>query len=202
MLVAFLAAFLLFPGLIGWGELSMAYEEKSDMEYALLGGGCFWCLEAVFERIPGIKEVVSGYAGGHKENPSYEEVCTGDTGHAEVVRIEYDPSLISYKELLELFFRAHDPTTRNRQGADVGTQYRSIILYRNEDQKRDALAAAGRTGQLYRKAVVTQIEPWDIFYPAEEYHQDYYDRNPFAGYCRAVIRPKLEKLDLSPERAR
>ena len=202
ILIVFLAAFSLSQGQAGWGESTMAYEEKSDMEYALLGGGCFWCREAVFERIPGIKEVVSGYAGGQKKNPSYEEVCTGETGHAEVVRIEYDASLISYKEILDLFFRAHDPTTLNRQGADMGTQYRSVILYRNEGQKKEAQEAAGRAGRLYRNPVVTQIVPWDVFYPAEGYHQDYYDRNPFAGYCRAVIRPKLEKLDLAPERTR
>ena len=164
-------------------------------ELATLGGGCFWCVEAVFERLPGIRSVVSGYAGGHTLNPTYKAVCSGSTGHAEVVQIEFEPAKVSFEEILDLFWLAHDPTTPNRQGADVGTQYRSIILYRDDAQKlaaeRSKKAAASALGQ----AIVTDIVPFEKFYPAEDYHQDYFRKNPNAPYCVAVINPKLKKLD-------
>ncbi|MDY7028093.1 MAG: peptide-methionine (S)-S-oxide reductase MsrA [Spirochaetota bacterium] len=167
-------------------------------ETATFGGGCFWCMEAVFSRHEGVEEVTSGYAGGTTEGPSYEDVCTGTTGHAEVIQVTYDPDVLRYEDLLDIFWRAHDPTTLNRQGADVGTQYRSIILYHNENQRkaaersRQALDESGA----YRDAIVTEIQPFDAFYPAEEYHQDYFQKHPYAGYCTFVIRPKLKKLNL------
>ena len=163
---------------------------------ATLGGGCFWCLETVFERIEGIKQVVSGYAGGTKDNPTYNEVCSGRTGHAEVVQLRYDSSVISYEKILETFWKAHDPTTLNRQGADVGTQYRSIILYSDSEQRRIATDSKLKAAKAFTRPIVTEIEPLETFYPAEEYHQDYYANNPNAGYCRVVIRPKLEKMGL------
>jgi peptide-methionine (S)-S-oxide reductase len=166
------------------------------MEVATLGGGCFWCLEAVYERIEGVKQVVSGYAGGTKANPTYEQVCTGTTGHAEVVQITYDPREISYGQILELFWKIHDPTTPNRQGADVGTQYRSIILYHDQGQKEVAERSMAEAAALFDRPIVTQIEPLRVFYRAEDYHQDYYDKHPYAGYCQVVIRPKLQKLSL------
>jgi len=170
-------------------------ENKRQAE-AVIGGGCFWCVEAVYERIDGIKSVVSGYAGGRVENPSYEQVSAGKTGHAEVVKLTYDPDVISYREILDLFFTAHDPTTVNRQGADVGPQYRSIILYTDEEQRRVAEEAKVAAGKSFDRPVVTEIVPLETFYRAEEYHQDYYDNNPFAGYCTYVIQPKLRKLGL------
>ncbi|MBN2322433.1 MAG: peptide-methionine (S)-S-oxide reductase MsrA [Spirochaetes bacterium] len=163
---------------------------------ATLGGGCFWCLEAVYERIEGVTSVVSGYAGGTTDDPTYEEVCTGRTGHAEVVRIEYDPDRISYEKILDIFWKAHDPTTRNRQGADTGTQYRSIILYHDETQKRAAEKSVKKAETLFGDPIVTEIRPLERFYPAEEYHQDYFERNRTAGYCMLVIQPKLKKMDL------
>lgn len=165
-------------------------------ELATFGGGCFWCLEAVFEKLPGVKSVVSGYAGGQKENPTYKEVCHSDTGHAEVIQIEFDPSIISYEKLLDVFWIAHDPTTRNRQGADVGTQYRSIILYHSLEQ----LALAERSRSIanapgyYEGRIVTELAQLKTFYPAEDYHQDYFRKNPSQPYCQAVIEPKLRKL--------
>lgn len=168
----------------------------SNTETATIGGGCFWCIEAVFKRQPGVQSVTSGYAGGTTENPSYEQVCSGTTGHAEVVQIEHDPDVMSYEKLLELFFRAHDPTTPNRQGADVGTQYRSIILYHTAEQRTIAHAVRDAIDEQLDAPVVTDITGLDTFYPAEEYHQDYYDKNPSAGYCRVVISPKLRKLGI------
>lgn len=167
-------------------------------EKATIGGGCFWCLEAVYQKIPGVKKVTSGYAGGSTPQPSYEEVCTGDTGHAEVVQIEYEPEEIGFEDILQLFWKAHDPTTLNMQGADVGTQYRSIILYHDEEQRRKAEESKRVLEQrgVFRDPVVTEIVPLHAFYPAEEYHQDYFTKNPYAGYCSFVIRPKLKKLDL------
>jgi peptide-methionine (S)-S-oxide reductase len=163
---------------------------------ATLGGGCFWCLEAVYERIEGVNSVISGYAGGTTVDPTYEEVCSGRTGHAEVVRIEYDPERISYEEILDIFWKAHDPTTLNRQGADTGTQYRSIILYHDEMQKRAAEKSIKKAGPLFDGPIVTELRPIERFYPAEEYHQDYFDRNRLAGYCMIVIQPKLKKMNL------
>ncbi|HTV61262.1 MAG TPA: peptide-methionine (S)-S-oxide reductase MsrA [Verrucomicrobiae bacterium] len=164
-------------------------------ETADLGGGCFWCMEAVFERLPGVISVTSGYAGGQTENPTYQQVCTETTGHAEVTEIVFDPSKISYNQLLDVFWQAHDPTTLNRQGADVGTSYRSIILYRNEKQKLEAEKSKLEAQKNFRSTIVTQIVPLKKFYPAEDYHQEYYDNNPNAGYCQIVIAPKLEKLE-------
>lgn len=187
-------AFILFIGM-GGAMMSEAVETRA---VATFGGGCFWCVEAVFERVPGVHGVTSGYKGGDVPDPTYRRVSTGRSGHAEVVRIEYDPAVVSYETLLDLFWQAHDPTQLNRQGADVGTQYRSVIFYHDEAQReaaiasRDRLAAAGT----YTRPIVTEIAPASEFYEAEEYHQDYYRRNPRAQYSRWVIAPKLEKLGL------
>ena len=162
---------------------------------ATLGGGCFWCLEAVFTRIEGVREVSSGYAGGHVENPTYREVCGGRTGHAEVVQLEFDPEVIGFRDLLEIFFAIHDPTTVNRQGADVGPQYRSIILFHDEEQRRQAeefIAGLAEEG-VWEDPVVTELVPLERFFPAEEEHHRYYDRHPEQGYCRMVISPKLAR---------
>lgn len=167
----------------------------NQTEFATLAGGCFWCMEAVFQRIPGVKSVTSGYAGGTTENPTYEQVCTGTTGHAEVTKIEFDPREISYAKLLEYFWDAHDPTTLNRQGADVGTQYRSEIFYSSEAQKLAAEKSKAEAQKKFRSPIVTKIEPLKKFYPAETYHQDYYNQHPDQGYSRAVIKPKVEKIE-------
>lgn len=168
----------------------------TQAETATLGGGCFWCLEAVFQQLRGVRKVTSGYSGGHVKNPTYEQVCTGTTGHAEVVQVVFDPQAISYEELLEVFFAIHDPTTLNRQGNDVGPQYRSVIFYHNERQRQTALGLKDRLDRSGRYAapIVTQIVPFEAFYPAEEYHQNYFRRNPNQSYCRVVIAPKLEKF--------
>ena len=169
--------------------------EPMKTETATLGGGCFWCVEAVYERLPGIISVVSGYAGGQTENPTYEEIGTGKTGHAEVVQIAYDPAKISYEKIIDLFWEAHDPTTLNRQGADTGPQYRSIILTENDDQMRIANESKTRAQTKSKSPIVTEIVPLTKFYPAEDYHQDFYRENPMHPYNQAVIRPKLKKLD-------
>jgi peptide-methionine (S)-S-oxide reductase len=169
--------------------------EPMQTETATLGGGCFWCVEAVYERLPGIISVVSGYAGGQTENPTYEEIGTGKTGHAEVVQIKYDPAKISYEKIIDLFWEAHDPTTLNRQGADTGPQYRSIILTENDDQMRIANESKTRAQSKSKSPIVTEIVPLTKFYPAEDYHQDFYRENPMHPYNQAVIRPKLKKLD-------
>lgn len=163
-------------------------------ETATLGGGCFWCVEAVYQGVPGIESVTSGYAGGGVENPTYEQVCTGRTGHAEVVQIAYDPAQITYEKILELFWKAHDPTTLNRQGADTGTQYRSIILYKSEAEKNAAEKSRAAAQAQFKDPIVTEIVPLTAFYPAEDHHQDFYENNPSHPYNVAVIRPKLEKL--------
>jgi peptide-methionine (S)-S-oxide reductase len=163
---------------------------------ATLGGGCFWCLEAVFEGLRGVERVVSGYAGGDVANPSYQQVCTGSTGHAEVVQITFDPSVVTFREVLEVFFGTHDPTTLNRQGMDVGTQYRSAIFYHSPEQRRVAeqtiaeLNAAG----IWDRPIVTEVVPFQAFYPAEAYHQGYFRNNPNQGYCQAVVAPKVAKF--------
>jgi peptide-methionine (S)-S-oxide reductase len=166
------------------------------METATLAGGCFWCLEAVFLRVRGVDRVESGYAGGHVDNPDYRAVCTGKTGHAEVVQIDFDPAQISYRDLLEIFFAIHDPTTLNRQGADVGTQYRSAIFYHNEEQKAEAerVIAELTEQNIWPSPIVTELAPLPKYYPAEDYHRAYYDRNPEQGYCQVVISPKVAKL--------
>ena len=169
---------------------------QSDHELATLGGGCFWCLEAVFKDLKGVESVVSGYAGGQVANPTYEQVCGGCTGHAEVVQITYDPAVVSYRDLLDVFFTIHDPTTPDQQGADIGPQYRSIILYHSPEQKADAersIAEQGETG-VWDAPIVTEVVPLETFYPGEEYHQDYYERNPRQRYCQVVIAPKVAKF--------
>jgi peptide-methionine (S)-S-oxide reductase len=186
---------LLIGASAGTAQTKNMNGSTNQIEIATLGGGCFWCLEAEFQMLPGVKSVTSGYAGGTKENPTYKEVCTGETGHAEVVQVEFDPKVVSYEKLLETFWEAHDPTTLNRQGADSGTQYRSIILYSSEAQKAAAEKSKGVGAEAFRKPIVTEIVPLKKFYKAEDYHQDYYRSNPNQPYCRMVIRPKVEKFE-------
>jgi peptide-methionine (S)-S-oxide reductase len=178
------------------GELSEEPKEKMPKEVATLGGGCFWCLEAVFEQVRGVATVESGYAGGAAPNPTYRQVCGGDTGHAEVVQVTFDPAVTTYPEILDIFFAIHDPTTLNRQGADVGTQYRSVIFTHSPDQQRAAeeRIAALNAANLWDRPIVTQVVPAPAFYKAEEYHQGYYRQNPGQGYCQAVVSPKVAKL--------
>ncbi|MEZ4700439.1 MAG: peptide-methionine (S)-S-oxide reductase MsrA [Rhodothermales bacterium] len=165
-------------------------------EVATIGGGCFWCIEAVFSPLKGIEKLVSGYAGGHKPNPTYKEVCTGATGHAEVVQVTFDPEVMPYEDLLEIFFAMHDPTTLNRQGGDKGTQYRSVVYYHDAAQQHTAEAVVARltADQVFDDPIVTQVEPLDVFWPAEDYHQDYFANNAYQPYCMAVIAPKVLKL--------
>lgn len=170
--------------------------DSTRREVATLAGGCFWCLEAVYDDLQGVTDVVSGYSGGTAPNPTYKQVCTGQTGHAEVVQVTFDPTVVSYREILEVFFSIHDPTTLNRQGADEGTQYRSAIFYHSPEQKATAeqvIAEFGAAG-LWGNPIVTELAPLAAFYPAEEYHQEYFRRNPSQGYCRAVIAPKVAKF--------
>ncbi len=167
----------------------------SGLETAVFGGGCFWCLDAQFKLVNGVKSVVSGYAGGTTKNPSYEDVCSETTGHAEVVQVEFDPSVVTYEELLRKFFHAHDPTTLNRQGADVGSSYRSIILYTSENQKAIAEKVKAEAQKDWPDPIVTEIVPLTAFYRAEEYHQDYFAKNPTQGYCRLVVAPKVKKFE-------
>jgi peptide-methionine (S)-S-oxide reductase len=170
--------------------------EARTLKTATIGGGCFWCVEAVFQELKGVEKVVSGYAGGHVPNPSYKAVCTGMTGHAEVAQITYDPAVISYPEILEVFWKTHDPTTLNRQGNDVGTQYRSIILTHDEEQDKLAKMYKKKLNEsgAFNRPVVTEIKPLEAFYAAEDYHQNYYRSNPYQGYCQYVIVPKLDKF--------
>jgi peptide-methionine (S)-S-oxide reductase len=165
-------------------------------ELATLGGGCFWCLEAVYKELRGVTSVMSGYAGGHVANPSYQAVCQGTTGHAEVVQVKFDPDELSYADLLRVFFAIHDPTTLNRQGNDVGTQYRSIILTHSDAQKATAEAVMKEIAgaKIWDRKLVTQIEPFTVFYAAEEEHHDYFERNPWSGYCQVVVAPKVAKF--------
>ncbi len=166
----------------------------ADLKTAILAGGCFWCLEAVFQRLKGVQKVESGYIGGNVPRPTYRQVCAGDTGHAEAIRITYDQNVISYPELLDVFFTIHDPTTLNRQGNDVGTQYRSAIFYASEDQKNDAAQAIREAASHCRDPIVTEVKPAADFYVAEDYHQDYYNQNTNQPYCMYVVGPKVEKL--------
>jgi peptide-methionine (S)-S-oxide reductase len=167
-----------------------------DLEKATLAGGCFWCLEAVYDELMGVESVESGYSGGHVINPNYAQVCDGDTGHAESVQIKFDPDVISYRDLLNVFFTIHDPTTLDRQGADVGKQYRSAIFYHNEEQKKTAVQVIKdiTEADIWTNPIVTEVVPFDKFYIAEDYHQEYFKKNPFQGYCRAVIAPKVAKF--------
>lgn len=196
-----LAALLVCVLIAGLSFASAELNEDSSktneiMEKATFGNGCFWCTEAVFQRLEGVTEVVSGFAGGHTENPGYQQVITGETGHAEVVQVTFDPEVISYEVLLEIFFRTHDPTTLNRQGADIGTQYRSIILYHNQQQEQSAREIINELDQaeIWPDPIVTQVVPFEVFYPAEEYHQNYFNRNPEQAYCQVVILPKIQKF--------
>jgi peptide-methionine (S)-S-oxide reductase len=168
---------------------------NTTTELATLGGGCFWCMDAVYERLPGVISLTSGFSGGSTKDPSYQDVCTGTTGHAEVIQIKFDPAKITYSKLLEVFWQAHDPTTLNRQGADEGTQYRSIILYHGEKQRLEAEKSKLEAQTHIKAPIVTEIVPFTVFYPAEDYHQGYYDANSDQPYCRVVITPKLEKLE-------
>lgn len=169
---------------------------STNLQTATLAGGCFWCLEVVFDEVKGVQDVESGYAGGRTVNPSYRAVCNGDTGHAEVVQIHFDPGIVSYRDLLNVFFAIHDPTSLNRQGADVGTQYRSAIFYHNDDQKMVAeeLIESLNSQKIWDKPIVTELSPLDKFYMAEDYHQEYFARNPYQPYCQAVVAPKLSKF--------
>ncbi len=170
---------------------------NEELEIATLGSGCFWCTEAFFLRLKGVESVVSGYSGGKVKNPTYREVCTGLTGHAEVVQVKFKPNVISYEEILEIFWNTHDPTTLNRQGNDEGPQYRSVVFYHNEQQKKIAeqykeqLSKSG----VFKNSIVTEITPFTVFYPAEDYHQNYFALNPNQGYCQYIIRPKVEKFN-------
>ena len=175
------------------------YRSKGDsiqLEMATLGGGCFWCTEAVFSKIKGVKNVEPGYSGGKLANPTYEQVSTGRTGHAEVVQITFDPCIISFRQILEVFFKMHDPTTPNRQGADVGTQYRSVVFYRSREQKTttEQLIEELNNAKVLDSPIVTQVEPFKAFYKAEDYHKEYFKRHPEQSYCRLVIAPKIAKL--------
>lgn len=171
-------------------------EIEKGMTLATFGNGCFWCTEAIFQQLKGVSKVVSGYAGGSVKNPTYKEVCTGQTGHAEVIQIIYDPTVISFPELLEVFWQTHDPTTLNRQGADVGTQYRSVVFYHTDEQKQLAESYKKKLNEsgAFDKPVVTEISPLSEYYPAEDYHQNYYNLNGSAPYCSYVIQPKLDKF--------
>ncbi len=172
-------------------------QKMSDqLAVATFGNGCFWCTEAIFQQLKGVESVYPGYTGGHVKNPSYREVCTGDTGHAEAIQIKYDPEVISYRELLDVFFYTHDPTTLNRQGNDIGTQYRSAIFYHDPGQKEEAekIIAQLTDEEVYDDPIVTEVTAYDVFYMAEDYHKNYYNNNKNQGYCRAVINPKLDKF--------
>jgi peptide-methionine (S)-S-oxide reductase len=171
-------------------------DAAAGLQQATLAGGCFWCLEAVYVELRGVSKVLSGYAGGSVRNPSYRQVCSGNTGHAEVVQVTFDPNVVSYRELLEIFFTIHDPTTLNRQGADMGTQYRSAIFYHDEEQRRVATEVIGEitAAKLWPNPIVTQVAPLDVFYPAEDYHQDYFANNPMQPYCQVVVAPKVAKF--------
>ena len=181
---------LIFLNLAGFTK------NNKTMEIATLGGGCFWCTEAIFSELKGVKSVTSGYSGGELINPSYKEVISGRTGHAEVIQIKFDPTVVSFTDLLEVFFATHDPTTLNRQGADVGTQYRSAIFYHNDDQKKIARQIIDQLNKdnVFNKPVVTEVTKWKNFFKAEDYHQDYYANNPSQSYCQFVIVPKLKKF--------
>ncbi len=195
MSVQFTTLIILLSGLY-IQPLVLSKSKPANMEFATLGGGCFWCTEAIYKELKGVVSVTSGYSGGDVVNPSYREVCTGRTGHAEVIEIEFVPSVISFSELLEVFFSTHDPTTLNRQGGDVGTQYRSVIFYRNPEQKKTADSVIDHLNQdsVFGKPVVTEVVKWKNFFPAEDYHQDYFENNPLQSYCQVVIVPKIEKF--------
>ena len=193
--IAFLATFLLN---VAWSQKQIKPMPISneELQLATFGSGCFWCTEAFFLKVNGVESVASGYSGGKVKNPTYRDVCTGSTGHAEVIQLTYDPKKVSFEELLEVFWNTHDPTTLNRQGADEGTQYRSVVFYHSEEQKRlaEQYKKQLETSHVYKSPIVTEISPYTVFYKAEDYHQDYYALNPNQGYCQYVIRPKIEKF--------
>ena len=195
----FLIACLLGRATVSFAQMN---NEKSSgqTDTAVFGGGCFWCLDAQFKLVDGVKSVLSGYAGGTTPNPTYEQVCSETTGHAEVIKVEFDPTKISYEDLLRKFFHAHDPTTLNRQGPDVGTSYRSIILYRDENQESIAKNVKAEAQKEWPDPIVTEIVPLKAFYKAEDYHQDYFAKNPTQGYCRLVIAPKVKKFEKELEK--
>jgi len=186
----------------GLGQTNLMSSSTNHIETATLGGGCFWCTEAIYQMLPGVISVTSGYAGGTKANPTYREVCGGQTGHAEVVQIQFDPAELSYEKLLDTFWDIHDPTTLNRQGADSGTQYRSVILYSSEAQRAAAEKSKAAAQKRFSKPIVTEIVPLTHFYKAEDYHQDFYRNNPNQPYCRAVIAPKVEKFEHATQQGR
>lgn len=204
-IILFASFFLSFAVLSCKSEVKQNFDHSEEEEInmnnktkkAVFGGGCFWCVEAVFQQIEGVEAAINGYAGGRKEDPAYDEVCSGTTGHAEVVQVSYDPEKVSFEELLEIFFKTHDPTTMNRQGADVGTQYRSVIFYYDDKQKQEADKWIDiiNKSDIYDNDVVTEVSPLEKFYPAEEVHQNYYQNNPNQPYCSVVIGPKINKLE-------
>lgn len=169
-------------------------ENIGTLELATLGGGCFWCIEPIFQDLKGVTKVVSGYTGGHLKNPTYKDICTGTTGHAEVIQVTFDPAVVTYREILEIFFTIHDPTTLNRQGNDAGTQYRSVVYYHSPEQKTAAEAVKLASAEIWDDPIVTEISALDTFYPAENYHQNYYKTNPYQPYCSIVITPKVKKF--------
>ena len=185
------------PELASQTSNDQADQKKSENELAVFGGGCFWCMEAVFERVWGVHSVVSGYSGGHFPNPTYQQVLTDQTGHAEVIQIQYDPAVVSYEELLRIFFKSHDPTSLNAQGPDHGTRYRSVIFYRNEQEKQaiENVLEEFKKKRTFRGRIVTEVSPQKVFYQAEEYHQDYFEKHPNAPYCEINIRPKIGKFE-------
>lgn len=194
-----MCSFLLLALLVGVSPLNAKRSTQNSvkkMELATFAGGCFWCTEAVYESMDGVNKVTSGYMGGHKENPTYEEVSTGSTGHAEVVQLEFDPAIVSFKELMDVFWQAHDPTTLNRQGADVGTMYRSAIFFHSETQREVAEASKSEVQSTFKNPIVTEITEAVPFFVAEDYHQDFYNNNKTYPYCRVVISPKLRKLGI------
>lgn len=192
---AFAALFFTATSPVSGAQNQTMTQTNEPVAVATLGGGCFWCTEAIYKMLPGVKSIVSGYAGGKVENPTYQQVCTGASGHAEVIQISYDPSRISYETILKTFWEVHDPTTLNQQGADIGTQYRSVIMFHDAAQKAIAEKSKIEAQKQFTRPIVTEIVPFDKFYAAEGYHQDYYKNNPMQGYCRAVIRPKVEKFE-------
>jgi peptide-methionine (S)-S-oxide reductase len=196
MIVAVVIVLESFSAVLDLSQKNDTMNEQNKLEVATFGEGCFWCTEAVFERLDGVEKVVSGYAGGHVRNPSYKEVCTGHTGHAEVCQIFFDPDVITYEELLDVFWHTHDPTTLNRQGNDRGTQYRSVIFYHNEEQKKMAEASKKEmdASGTFSNPIVTEIQPFEDFYEAEDYHQDYFANNPNQPYCTFVVKPKVNKF--------
>lgn len=183
--------------LVAYVNLFPLMNANPPLEKATMGGGCFWCVEAVFQRLTGVKKITSGYAGGKTSHPTYKDVCTGETGHAEVIQIEFDPAQVSYDKILEVFWEAHDPTTLNRQGADEGTQYRSTIMYHSPAQKESAEKSKKSAQSRFKDPIVTEIVPLPVFYPAEVYHQNYFNDNQRQPYCQFVIKPKVDKLEKS-----